>query len=95
MYPPNPHYDGFLDGAGDDPEGRYIPSDSNATVDMNLPGRVVQKKSIFLDSATYLVLNRVFHAESKYRRKKKSDQRFSYGVVFSVSYGETRRKWRL
>ena len=38
MYPPNPHYDGFLDGAGDDPEGRYIPSDSDATVDMNLPG---------------------------------------------------------
>ena len=44
--------------------GRDLPVDG--------PGsRVVQKNSIFLDSATYLVLNRVFHAESKYRRKKK------------------------
>ena len=38
MYPPNPHYDGFLDEASDDPEGRNIISDSDATVDMNLPG---------------------------------------------------------
>ena len=62
---------------------------------LNIQDRVVQKKTIFLHSANYLVLYRVFHAESKYRRKKKSDQRFSYGVLFGVSYGETHRKWSL
>jgi hypothetical protein len=32
--------------------------------------RVVQINSIFLDSAGYLTVYQVFHAESKYRRKK-------------------------
>ena len=38
MYPPNPHYDSYFDEASDDPEGRNFISDSDTTVDMDLPG---------------------------------------------------------